>query len=165
MENTRALDMQMLPQISFEDYHKILLTFNNARVLTNGLSEPDEFVVTSGVLPMYAFVGAAHLTSGGVRLFRSEHSRSHCENQTMDGVYLPRELPDEIKDYFTSGTISGLIMGGGLVHADRRDAVELLNSDQVVWLPHPNNDFWAHMIMGYDPKCNTIRYGYTRIRN
>lgn len=140
-----------------ENYHKILGTYQGAHVLEEGVSPTNAQVYTSGVLPNFAFVGLC-VTSQGTRMFRSEHSRTHSD------VYIPRELPGEITAALKAGDVTSLIMGGGLVRADSRDIQELLSGFPVTWLQHPNDDYWGHMIMGFDPGANILHYGFTRDR-
>lgn len=151
VEQTRPL--HIVP----DNYHRILSTFQEARVLEEGVSSVNEHVYTSGVLPNFAFVGLCE-SSYGFRMFRSEHSRTHS------GVYIPRRLPPEIYEELQTGGVTSIIMGGGLVRADSADIQQLLTGVPVTWLQHPNDDYWGHMVMGFDPDTRSLHYGYTRDR-
>lgn len=145
-------------QIVRANYHRILGDYQKAQALNEGVSSVNAHVYTSGVLPNFAFVGLC-ATPHGVQMFRSEHSRTHSD------VYIPRRLPSEVVEILQSGEATSLIMGGGLVKADTREMQELLSQYSVTWLQHPNDDYWGHMIMGFDPVTQTMHYGYTRDRS
>jgi len=163
MEAMRNPNTIIVPEISFGCYHHVQQHFSGARLLLEGVSQINELAVASGI-PVNSFIGAAVVLDKGVKIFQSTPSTSEYDNAISDAVFIPRMLPAEIQELLENGLVSRLIMGGNLVHADRVGTRRLLFlSPKTEWFPHPRDNSWAQMIMGFDPISNIIEYGYTNL--